>query len=44
MSSLDIKTFIKSIHPFDFLGASQLERLVSKVDILYAKEGKRIVG
>ncbi len=44
MSSLDIKIFIKSIHPFDFLGLSQLEKLVSKVDIMYAKEGKRIVS
>lgn len=39
MSSLDIKTFLKTIHPFDELGEDALSRLSSKVDVLYVKEG-----
>jgi len=43
MSSLDIKTFIKSIHPFDELSQYELEKLCQKIDILYLREGERFV-
>jgi len=38
MSSLDIITFIRNIHPFDELGEFELGELCSKADILYIKE------
>jgi CBS domain-containing protein len=38
MSSLDIKTFLSKIHPFDELGEFELDELCSKADILYVKE------
>lgn len=40
MSSLDIKTFIASIHPFDGLEREELGRFADKIDILYLKEGE----
>jgi len=43
MSSLDIKTFIKSIHPFDELSQYELEKLCQKIDILYLREGEEFV-
>jgi CBS domain-containing protein len=43
MSSLDIKTFIKSIHPFDELSQYELDKLCQKIDILYLREGEEFV-
>ncbi len=40
MSSLDIKTFLSKIHPFDELGASALGELCQKADVLYLKQNE----
>ncbi len=40
MSSLDIKTFLSKIHPFDELEANALSELSQKADILYLKQGE----
>ncbi len=40
MSSLDIKTFISKIHPFDKLGANAIGDLCQKADVLYLAQNE----
>lgn len=40
MSSLDIKTFLSKIHPFDELGGGAIGELCQKADILYLKQNE----
>lgn len=42
MSSLDIKTFLSKIHPFDELKADRLETLCAKADIMYLRQNESL--
>lgn len=43
MSSLDIKAFLTSIHPFDELQGYSMEKLSNAFDVTYLKKGERFL-
>lgn len=44
MGTLDFKNFIVNTHPFELLTPNELDKAVSSVDIVYFKEGEKIIA
>lgn len=43
METLDFKSFLSQLHPFDTLSAKAFDRVLSAIDILYFQEGEVVI-